>query len=117
MEIILKLLNRIDTHIESKNTQELLLDLGNSEKANERIKRANEKLASEVAELQELLDDSENLTFIEEHFDILSESFKSVYLNTDISLEKLKQNAIGKEGLYLWIEKLIQKKQTKKDTL
>ncbi len=110
MENIFKLLNRIDTHLESKNTQELILDLDNSEKATQRAKEAKEKLRLEVEELQSLIDDPSNVDFIVENYKILSESFESVYFNTDISLEQLKNNLIGKEELYKYISNLIQRK-------
>lgn len=111
MEMILKLLNRIDNHVQSKNTQELLLDLGDSKRAKDRRDSMREKLEKEVKQLQELLDDKDNIDFIEEHYKVLSESFKSVFMNTDISLDKLKENAIGKEELYKYIEGLINKKK------
>ncbi len=107
---ILKLINRIDNQVESKNTQELLLDLGNVEKANERIASTQAKLKESVARLQELLDERDSVEFFESNLNVISESFASVYLNTDISIDTLKQNSIGKEELYLYLDKISKQK-------
>ncbi len=114
MEKILKLFNRIDIHLQSKNTQELILDLGESTKAEERMASTNEKLNAELAQLQEWLDAPESAEYIYENFDVFTETFDSVYLSVDINIEKLLQNSVGKEELYLHLKKLIEEKESHK---
>ncbi len=110
MEII-RLINRIDNQVESKHTQELLLDLGDAEKASKRIEATECKIHESVSRLQELLDDPSTVEFLLGNLSVISESFESVYLNTEITLDKLKENSIGNEELYLYINKLIEKKK------
>ncbi len=110
MDNILKLLNRIDNNIETKNTQELLIDLGNSEKASKRIEVTKEKLNDYIEELQSLLDEKENVDYIENNLSIFSNLLESVFYNTSINLDKLKENSIGREELYKYLDKIISKK-------
>ncbi len=112
MEKILKLFNRIDIHLQSKNTQELILDLGESSKAVERMAATNEKLEAELSQLQEWLDAPESAEYIYENFDVFTETFDSVYLAVDINIDKLMQNSIGKEELYLHLKSLVEEKKS-----
>ncbi len=110
MEKILKLFNRIDIHLQSKNTQEIILDLGESEKAKERMAATQIKLDEEIKQLQEWLDDPESAEYISENLDVFTETFDSIYLALDLNIDKLKANAVGKEELYLHLQKLIAEK-------
>ncbi len=112
MEKILKLFNRIDIHLQSKNTQELILDLGESEKAVEKMEQTNIKLQEELKELQEWLDDPASAEYISENLDVFTETFDSVYFSTDINIDKLFSNAAGKEELYLHLQKIKAEKES-----
>ncbi len=110
MEKILKLFNRIDIHLQSKNTQELILDLEDSEKAKERMAATQIKLDDEIKQLQEWLDDPESAEYISENLDVFTETFDAIYLALDLNIDKLKANAVGKEELYLHLQKLMAEK-------
>ncbi len=110
MEKILKLFNRIDIHLQSKNTQEIILDLGDSEKAVERMEATNIKLKEELKQLQEWLDDPASAEYISENLDVFTETFDSVYFAVELDLTKLKANAVGKQELYLHIQKIMAEK-------
>ncbi len=112
MERILKLFNRIDRHLQSKNTQELILDLGDSTKAVEKLEVVDHQLQEELIELQEWLDTPEAVSYIQENFETFTETFDSVYFHNDIDLEKLKSNSAGKEELYNHIIKIIEEKKS-----
>lgn len=110
MEKILKLFNRIDMHLQSKNTQELILDLGDSAKAEGKMEETTRKLDDEIKELQEWLDTPEAADYIDENFEVFSETFDSMYSSLDIDLTKLKANSVGKEDLYKHIQKIMNEK-------
>ncbi len=112
MEKILKLFNRIDIHLQSKNTQELILDLGESEKAVEKMEQTNLKLQEEIKELQEWLDDPASAEYISENLDVFTETFDSVYFAVDVNIDKLISNAAGKEELYLHLKKIEAEKKS-----
>ncbi len=111
MEKIIKLFNRIDIHLQSKNTQELILDLGESDKAVTRMEETNAKLNEELKELQEWLDDPASAEYISENLDVFTETFDSVYFATDISIEKLLTNSTGKDELYAHLKKIVEEKK------
>ncbi len=111
MEKILKLFNRIDRHQQSKDTQELILDLGDSDKAREKLEVVDHKLQEELKELQTWLDTTEAVEYIHENFETFTETFDSVYFHNDLDLTKLKDNSRGKEELYKHILKIIEEKQ------
>lgn len=110
MEKILKLFNRIDMHLQSRNTQELILDLGDSKKAEGKMEETTRKLDDEIKELQEWLDSPEASEYIYENFEVFSETFDSMYSALDIDLTKLKANSVGKESLYKHIQKIMDEK-------
>ncbi len=111
MEKILKLFNRIDIHLQSKNTQELILDIDDhSEKAKERMEATQIKLDDEIRQLQEWLDDPESVEYISENLDVFTETFDSIYFALDLNLDKLKARAVGREELYLHLQKIMAEK-------
>ncbi len=114
MEKILKLFNRIDIHLQSRNTQELILDLGESNKAIEKMEQTNLKLEEELKELQAWLDDPASAEYISENLDVFTETFDSVYFATDVNINKLIANSAGKEELYLHLKKIEEEKSSHK---
>ncbi len=115
MDEIRKLIDKIDSRLESKKTQEVLLDITeNSTKVNERKNIIEEKLKNDIEKLQELVNRPEATDFFIEHYDSIFFQLEFVFMKTNLSLDKLRDNALKKdEDLYKKLIKIINEKRAK----
>ncbi len=104
---ISKLIYKLSDHIESNQTQELLLEVkGISDGTTAKTEELKAAIAEEMAELQTLLDDKDNIDYIAENLLTSSVSFELLYNNSDINIDKLIKNSAGKEELYKYLTNL-----------
>lgn len=107
MHKISKLIYKISDHIESSNTQELLLEIkGINEGSTAKTDELKATISEEIQELQSLLDDKENIDYIAENLLMSTIAFEMLYKSADINIDKLIQNSIGKEELYKYLTNL-----------